>query len=1050
MNYKFLMFFMLLIGLTFNVSAQEKYIVKGRVVNGEDNKPLEKVFVTINQGGKTLAGNSITDDKGKFTVTVPKGASLVFTYLGFEPIVKNITGSTDNLSVTMKVEVNQLKDVVVVNYQQKKREEVTGSAVTISGKDLQDVPVTNVLQLMQGRVAGLNIQNNNGAPGASGTITIRGISNIDVQGSGDQALLTPTSPLYVIDGIPVDDPSTFQYGFNQAGAGLNPLSLIPQQDIEEITILKDAQSTSLYGSAGAYGVILVTTKRGKSSVPRISYSTSFSVNNPPALRKVIVGRGERMSRINQIITQDTSAVHAYSLINQNAFLSDSLNVYYNNATDWQKIFYKTTYSQSHNISASGGKEELNYSVNGGYSDTKGIIKNTGFTRYALNMNVGYKPNSKFSMRSSIRSSLGERNKGSGNALAQSGVASASNTSSLLPAPSIYTASNAALGVASIKNENKSVGVSANIDMSYNFFPWLRLQSATGYSYSTSTEDTFTPLILNNGYGKVYAYNSTGETLYNRSSLSFSKTIKENHNLNLYVNEEINTSKTKGNTITQTGLPNDQIYGPVGYSQLNSTGSANSGIESRSASFAVAGSYNYMTKYIIDLSYRLSGGSTSGPDVPWTKSPSIGLRYNFYKEPFIEKLNIFSNASMRGSWGKTIIPTGTVYNIYGRYSTDATKYNNQTSIALDLTDIPNSALIPSTNTQLNYGMDFGFSNNRYSLSFDTYYRQSDNILRRKLIATHDAFLGVNTNETSIVNYGYEVSFSAHLLPASYAVSWTFSINGAINKDVLAALPDGKRQFFTGASDAQPIVNRIGGNALSNYLYNNTGVYQSTLDVPVDPLTGLRYRTGGTLDPGRFFRAGDPIWTDVNGDYILDNNDRVIVGNSQPRFTGGFQTGVRYKGFAFSTSATIVLKRDIINSALAERFQTFANPLTQNALVPISSYNFYTPQNTNATYPNPYDFTRYTLYNPFRPDQTLFQEDGSYLKINSISLSYNFDNANIVKKLGVSSMRFNFSVSNIYTFTKYSGVNPETVSSLGRDTSGGYPNSRDFSLGLDVQF
>lgn len=1052
MNYKIIMFFILAIGFTNNISSQERLIVRGTVVTKEGSNPLEGVSILVYKKKETSTNSyAYTNDKGKFEISVPKNSRLEFSYLGYNTVSKTIKVATDNLSIIMNDDIEDLQEVVIVGYQMKKQEEVTGSVVTISGEDLQEAPVNNILQAIQGRVAGLNIQNNNGAPGAAPNIVIRGISNINVTGEGDSALLTPTSPLYVIDGIPVEDPSSYQYGFNQSGAGLNPLSLIPQEDIESITVLKDAQSTSIYGSAGAYGVILVTTKRGNSEVPVISYSSSVSVNTPPSLRDVIVGKAERMSRLNQIISQDTSMVHGYNLINQNAFLSDSLNAYYNNATDWQKLFYRTTYSTSHNISASGGKNEFNYSVNAGYSDSKGVIKNTGFTRYSLNTSVGYRPNDKFSLQASVRTSLAETNKGSGNSLAQTGVADAANSSSLLPSPSIYSASNSALGAVSVLNENKSVGISPTVNLSYRIIPEINLSTSLGYSYSTSTEDTFYPLILNGGSAKVFAYNSTRESLNNRTSLSFSKTFNEDHNLSVYVNESVSFAKGKGNSITQSGLPNNYIYGPVGYNQQTSSGSADIGEESRSVSFAGSVSYNYQAKYLIDFSYNISGSSTSGPDVPWTQSPSVGLRYNFYKEPFMEGVkDILSFASMRASWGKTIIPTGSIYDVYGRYVTDVSTYNNQTSIALDLTDIPNKSLIPSTNTQLNYGLNFGFLKGKYSISFDTYYRQSDAILRRKEIADHNAFLGVSTNETSLVNYGYELSISTHLLPATSKVSWDFSINGAINKDVLAALPDGKRQVFTGGGDTeQPIVNRLGGNALSNYLLHYRGVYENTNDVPVDPLTGLRYRTGGTLSEGRFFRAGDPIWTDINGDYILDDNDRVIVGNSQPRVTGGFNTSVRYKNFSFNTSGSFVLKRDILNNALAERFRSFEDPLSQSALVPISAYNFYTPTNTKATYPNPYDFTRYNLYYPFRTDQTLYQEDGSYLKINSISLSYNIDRE-ISKKFGISSMRFNFSVSNIYTFTNYSGTSPESVSSLGRDSSGGYPNSRNFSLGLNAQF
>lgn len=1033
--------------------AQDFYTIEGTVLDKEDLVPLLGVTIIAVEGKteKHIRGTgTVTNEDGKYLINLPKGAKLQFIYLGYQTITKDINGSAEDLDILMELSVSDLEEAVIVGYREKRRDNLTGEAVVIDGKDLQDIPVQNVMELLQGKVAGLNIQNNNGTPGAAPTMIIRGISNIEIQGEGDDALLTPTSPLFVIDGIPIDDPSTYQYGFEQSGSNISPLSLIPTEDIAEITVLKDASATSLYGSRGAYGVIIIKTKRGESRVPIVSYSTSFYVSTPPKLRDVIVGRDERMARIYQIMQYDTTAVHAMDIINQNSMLSDSLNAYYNNATDWQSYFYRTTYNQSHNINFSGGDEKFNYKANGGYSDQKGIIANTGFTRYTLSMNMGYRPNNKFSISAYVSTSLGENSKGSGNTLAQRGVANAANTTSLLPSPSLYTASNATLSALSVDNENKSVGVSTNVDIGYELFKNLRLSTAIGYSYNTGTEQTFYPGLLNNDYARIYTYNSVGENLYNRSSASYSLTVKENHNFNIYFFQEVSFGKSKYNSISQDGLPNDLIWGPSGYRTRYSGGSSGFGNESRSAGYSTSFSYNYKNKYVFDFSFRTDGSSTTGPDVPWSKSPSMGVRWNFKQEAFLKEWDFLGYGSIRGSWGKSIRPTGNVYNIYGTYTTEDMSYNNQTAISLELYDIPNTHLVPSTNTQWNMGVDLGFFKGRIKTSFSTYYRQSDKNLRRKEIANHNAFLGVNTNETSLVNYGYEMSLGTYLLPPKSEWSWDVSGSAAINHDILASLPGGIRQQFTGGGNTeQPIVNRLGANALSNYLLHYRGVYEDTEDVPVDPLTGLRYRNGGNFSEGRFFRAGDPIWTDVNGDYILDDNDRVIVGNSQPRITGGISTSLRYKSFSFSTSLSFTLKRDIINNAIADRFQSFKDPTSTTALVPIDAYDFYTRDEPSGYYPDPYDFTRYSLYNPFRYDQTLFQEDGSYVKINNASFSYNVKQE-FSENFGISSMRLYFSVNNIYTFSNYSGPNPESVSGLGRDSSGGYPNSRSFSLGLNVQF
>src|SRR5690606_34829909 len=310
------------------------------------------------------------------------------------------------IDVRLQSSENLIDAVTVTSgYQTKERALNTGSVVTISGKDIQGQPAGDVISLLQGRVAGLNIQNNTGAPGMRGTVTIRGISNINVSGTGNESFLTPTSPLYVIDGVPVDDNTEFSYGFQQAGPGVSPASQIPPEDIEEVSVLKDAAATSLYGSRGAYGVILITTKRGKSKIPVVRYNGSAFASMVPKLRSVIGGREERMMRINQIMQFDTSYYHAVDMVNNTPFLSDSLNAYYNNSTDWQSYFYKPTTNHTHNLNISGGDVRFNYKAALGFFDEKGIQENTGYSRYNLNMNMIYNPVDRFRLESQLNNSI---------------------------------------------------------------------------------------------------------------------------------------------------------------------------------------------------------------------------------------------------------------------------------------------------------------------------------------------------------------------------------------------------------------------------------------------------------------------------------------------------------------------------------------------------------------------------------------------------------------------------------------------------------------------
>ncbi|WP_225874847.1 SusC/RagA family TonB-linked outer membrane protein [Pedobacter hiemivivus] len=1026
--------------------AQKMVTVKGIVFEKSTNLGLPGVNIAT---GNPLKSVGSTAGNGSFTVTVPENTELTFTYIGFK-VQKLKANDKQSMRIVLQESTNTLEDkVVIVGYSAKTKEVSTGAITTISGKALQDVPVANVMELLQGKVAGLNIQNNTGSPGARGSIFVRGLSSIDIQGSGSDAFLTPTSPLFVIDGVPLDANSNYEYGFSQGGPGISPLSLIPPEDIEEVSVLKDAQATSLYGSQGAYGVILITTKRGKSKTPIIQYTTNFFVNTPPKLKEVIGGKTERDMRLWQIYNYAKGLYDARQLIDNTPFLADSLNAFYNNSTDWQSVFYRTTLNQTHNINASGGDQKFNYKVNVGYYNENGIVENTGLTRYSLGMNVLYQPNEKFRLFTNVSTALGISKKGSGNGVQQGGVASGSSASSLLPPPSLFSGAGDATGVMIVDNNNKSGNIKTNLEARYQFLKTVAVTSTVNYDYNTGTEDTFKPAILNNNKSSLYTYSDRKSTLYNRNMVNYTETFNNFHNVNFFVFSEMYIRNYQAQVINQVRTPSDQYQGPGGFNAADSKGGIlNSYADSRSAAIAGSFSYNFDKKYVIDASFRLDGLSSSGPDVPWSKNPAVAVRWNFNKENWFKNIKWIDFGSIRTSWGKNIVPAGTVFDAFGAYNYSGS-YNGSQAIGLGFKQLPNTLLTPTVTTQFNTGLELGLMDGKYQITFDTYYKMVDNQLRDKKLADHNAFESIKTNEVSLVNYGYELSLTVRPLAKESKVNWTVSFNGAINKDVLTKLPDGVRSIvITDEATKQNILYRLGRNSLSNVLYNTKGVYASTDDVAVDPVTGMRYRTSDGKNT-TFFQGGDPHWADINGDYILDERDLVIAGNSFPQVTGGISSFFSYKNYSMNLNMSYTLKRDILNNALAERFQNFADPVKQNNLVPLDRYDYWRSAASNAMYPNPYDYPRYDIYRPFRFDQTLFQEDGSYLKINTLTLAYTFDRK-FAERLGITSMRIYCTGNNLYTFTNYSGPDPENVTDLGRDNSKGYPSRRSYSLGLNVQF
>lgn len=1051
MKYIYTIFILLVCCIHHRALAQQHIRVTGTVVDGSSSTKESISGVSISLDGKIIGS---TDRFGKFTINVPNDASLLFKIMGYESVSVKVNNRT-TINVTLMTDNTTIDEVTVTSgYQTKSRTLNTGSIVTISGKELQGQPAGDVISLLQGKVAGLNIQNNTGAPGFRGSVTIRGISNINVSGSGNESFLTPTSPLYVIDGVPVDDNTEYSYGFQQAGPGVSPASQIPPEDIEDISVLKDAAATAMYGSRGAYGVILITTKRGNSRIPVVRYNGATFLSMVPKLRAVIGGRDERMLMIDQIMAFDTSRNHAIDLINDTPFLSDSLNAYYNNSTNWQSYFYRPTYNQTHNLNISGGDVRFNYKALLGFYDENGIQENTGYSRYNLNMNMIYNPTDRFKVESQLNNAIQKQRMGSGNGLLNSGVANSAQASSLLPAPSLYSSVNSVLGALTTDDDNKVITTTANVNVHYDLFRNFKLSTYLNYSGVTGTKDNFSPAALNANQARYYSYNERSNTLYNRTQMQYVFSFQENgedaHNFNLFGFSEIRSSFFKADAVISNRVVNDQLRGPLTKmtDYLTSLGGTTRYTDMRQVAFAGQFSYNYKQKYIMDFNYRVDGASTNGPNAGYKMNPSIALKWNIDRENFMDNVSWLDFGSVRLSYGSNITPNGNIYQAYGKYY-GGSRYNNSNTVINDLGFLPNLSLEPTKATTYNSGVDFSVLGGKFTLAMDAYYKQTDNIFREKRLSSSNSFNFIGSTEISNVNYGWEFQATSRPLHRDSPFKWTLSGSFAINREILAALPDGLREMiYYDPTYGQDIYYRLGINSLSNYLYNTKGVYASNADVPVDPLTGLPYRVGtnGILN---YFKEGDPIFTDLDGNYILNEYDRVIAGNSQPQMTGGFFSLLQYKNWSLEVNASFTLKRDILNNYLASQFASFGTPTNMGAMAPLSEYDYWRQTGDVSKYGNPFDFQRASILSPFRYNQTLFQEDGSYFKLNAIKVYYNF-NQSLTQRYGMNRVSVNLTAFNLGYITRYSGPNPENVTSLGRDYPSNYPLPKQFALGLNIEF
>jgi len=1040
--------------------------IRGVVIDKDSQDSLAAVTVGVYQDatGKRMRGRATTTNaQGRFSLSVPAGAKVRVSLVGYGS--HTFTAASENLNRTILLTAaqNEIEETVVVGYTTKTIADNTSSVVVIKADDLVATPAANVMDLLQGRVAGMNVQLNNGTPGMSGTYTIRGISDIGVTSSGDDVFLNSSNPLFVVDGIPQEDVGEFNPAGLLDGSGISPIAMIPVENIETIQVLKDAQATAQYGSRGAYGVIVITTKRGNSPTPKIDYNGRSKISTPPRLRDVMAGMTERNSRIYQLLSHDTSRFHGYYDIHANPILSDSLNAYYNNNTDWQSVFMRTTYDHDHNVRFSGGDNSFNYNVNGNYYQERGIIRKTGFERYGLSMLMEYQPFEKFRIMAQASSTLGISNKGSGNALGQSGVANGANASSLLPPPSLYTASNDVLGALSTDNQSNSVGYKANVQTTYILPYNISWNSTFAYNYTTEDVEVFTPGILIANRARsgsvIQSRNHTSSHIYLKSSASYATRVNM-FNLGLTVGGEIDMRNSTGNSINLAGLPNG-VLGPVGQDGSISNGETILSRRNNTVAIIFAPSFGIASemgadKYVFNPSIRPELNSAYGSKMKVTVNPSFGFKWNFYAENFMEDLDFLNYGAIRTTWGRVVRYNASIYDVWGAYllNEEGNTYNGQSYTPIDFATMPNANLKPVTSTTWNLGLDLTMFDRTINFAADAYYRQIDNQLSDIDLADHNRFDKVRSTDVSLVNYGLELALGVTPFKQSRDFSMSTNFILAINRDFITRLPGDVRQIIS--NDARA-VNKLGSNALSHYLYVNQGVYAYDEDVPVDPATGRRLRVGGEDSESElaYFGAGDPIFVDLNGDYIIDEKDLVIVGNSQPRMTGGINMNLRYKALSMNINTSFTLRRDIINGSIAQRFGYFNNPRGTNAttngvLVPIGAYNFWTPDNRVAEYPNPYDYTRVGIMDPFRANQTLFMEDGSYFKINGISIAYALS-GNILRFLGgIERVNITASANNIYTFSKYSGISPESVNSLGYDVSSGYPNSRTFTVGLNVSF
>lgn len=1034
--------------------AQQKKL-NGVVQDSKTNAPLEGATIEVKGTKQTVTSSS----GGKFSVEI-KGdkAVLVVSYVGYQSQTVTVTAGQTDISVRMnESSSSQMSDVVVVGFQNVSRRKMTGAVSTLKGKELENLPAASVDQMMQGRVSGLNIQNFSGEPGTQGIVLIRGNTQIGRDLNEENPVVS--NPLYIIDGIPYngDDIGQFQ------GTGTNFLAGINPNDIESIDVLKDASAAALYGARGANGIIMITTKRAKSGKPTINLNAYRGVTEIPKLRQVLGGVEERRTKLSIIDQQYT---YAEKKNNLPMILTDSLNPAFNNATNWQKLFYQNGVIDNYDLSISGGAPTASYRVSLGYYNEEGVVKNYGFKRYSFSSTLNLKPTEKLNIQAVMRYSYIDRKAGSDERRTAVPLEPGNMLSSLLYlSDDGYQSITGASRLRKDKRINHSMNL--NVQGTYQLNSDFTLQTRASLALYPSRRDRFlSGQITSNGLAAALSEASEGMNSSLTTWLTYSKAIKSLHNVVMTVGNSFEYEQNKKTAVGGTNMVSDLVQVVQGVSQDYLFGGSD--ISSRGLlSYYAQFQYDFASKYIFGANFRADASSRFGKDNRWAYFPSLSAGWIISDENFMKNSKLISYLKLRASWGVSGVEPPARYGYYlaynkytagaGSFSGQADNsqtYNGTVAVQPDWTNGVAQDKLSWVNTnQLNIGLDANFgTQSRLKLELDGYIREVKNGFFEFTLPYHTGYERIQTNGVGMRNMGVEVTISSKNLSRSSQLQWNTRLTLARNKDIITKLPDDNRDLYTGGfySNNKLVVGRSAN--LFN-LIQYLGVYSTEADIPVDPLTGNKisyiFRNS---PPG----AGWARFLDANGDYFIKDDKTSAYGDfitqldPNPAVIGGLLNDFIYKNWNLSVNCVFTLDRDIQNNSLVTEFWdniTFGG-LGQFAGMSISNYadmGVWLKPGDNAKYPRiPLRTDNYT----WNPNSSIYMDKGSYFRVKTIQLGYSL-NQRVLDKIKLKGVRLYGTLDNVLMIQNAKTVpDAEQVNFYGYYDGQSYPIPKKVTIGLNV--
>lgn len=996
--------------------AQETTI-SGTVTHAGTGEPLIGVNVILKGTSKGVS----TDLDGKYTITqLPADAVLSFTFLGFESKEVVVNAQT-SINVALTPVTSELDELVIVGYGKKKKRNLTGSIASVGSEEIEKTNQQDAVSILQGRAAGVQVTSNSGAPGGAMTIRVRGNSSLN---SGND-------PLYVVDGVPIESNSLSSLNGTE-NFGLNPLADINPGDIESIEVLKDAASTAIYGSRAANGVVMITTKRGKEGKAQINLNVFTGVSEITRKLSVLNASQYRAVILDSYRNMENPTEPTFAVI-------DSLSPRNNGDVDWQEELLRIAPQYKIDLSVRGGSENVKYSWSSSFLNQDGIIINNNYKRVTSRLNVDFNASDKLKFGQSISYTNATNNRinagGSGNlSVVRELLIRPPSYAMYLPDGSLngyQFGKRNPVGLAELATHlNKTNRIIGNEYAEYQFNDALKLRSNVNLDFVSMKEDEFIPSVLDYrpGYNTGAVRSLTNLTWGNETYLTYSKEFNEVHNFSGLLGFSFQNWKYEQTGLDGMFFPSDNIRTLNGAGTISGQ-EVNIITEHSMLSYFGRLSYDYKGKYLAEVNLRADGSSRFGADNRFGYFPSASLGWRFSDEAFLKDNTVITDGKFRFSAGQTGNEAIGNYTSQGEFAVGV-NYLDYSGAAP--TVMPNAGLTWETTTQYDAGLDLSFWKNRVMLTADYYVKLTEDLLYNVPIPRTTGFSFITQNIGSIENKGIEFTLTTRNLVGDF--KWDTNFNISSNRNKVTDLPD---ELLTNGfiQNGNYHILREGLPIGTFYGYQFNGVYSRD----EDNVNGV---TNGSQ--GAVFKGGDPIWEDVNGDNIIDTDDRKVIGDATPDFYGGITNNLSYKNLSLSVFFQFSYGNDIYSEINHQR-----NSVVRYNNLSTLALNRWREQGDVTNFPRPIQD------DPLQSDsriQSRWVEDGSYIKLKNVNLNYSFPQA-LIGRFGLSKLDAYVTAANLITWTKYTGFDPDVNSYSGLRTGvdeGSYPQSRTVILGLNFGF